>query len=76
MFWKRKKEAVPATFEDRLTLQEQKISDLKREVVSLNMDNTNLRDKVLKKIQQKRKIDIEDDPKPPADGLPRFKDDG
>lgn len=68
----KKKEPIKPDFEARLTQQEQKIKELRREMVEVVMDIENLRDKVLRKIQSKRKLDKEEDTAPPLDGLPRM----
>jgi len=63
---------VSDDYEARLTIIEQKIGKLARENVEIVMDIDNFRDKVLRKIQNKRK-DIKDEETSPAlDGLPRM----
>jgi len=66
------KRPVNVDFEDRLAELEQRFAKIKREVVELAFDNENLRDKVLRKIQQKRKVNEEEGTPPALDGLPRL----
>lgn len=54
-----KKESVKPTYDERLATLEELCSKLKREVVSNSMDLDTLRDKVLRKIQHKRKQEDE-----------------
>ncbi len=59
IFWKKK--TLNHTFDERLETLEVLVSKLKREVVSNTMDVDTLRDKVLRKLQTKRKKQEEDE---------------
>jgi len=54
------KKPVKATYEERLATLEIEFSKVKREVISCVMDIDTLRDKVLRKIQKKRKDNEEE----------------
>lgn len=75
MWFKRKKNVeidVAGDYESRLTVLEVRINKIAREHVEFEMDLDNFRDKVLRKIQNKRKDNKDEDEPKPLDGLPRL----
>jgi len=72
LFQKRAVNVVSNDFEARLTNLEQKFNKVKQEVLDCATDIDTMRDKVLRKIQTRRKDDDEETP-PALDGLPRIK---